>query len=114
MNGGSPKKPPRRRVFQSTGLTPAAATRTSTSVGLVAGFGPSVSRSTSGPPSSVCCTARIVAGLGPAVIGDVSAAPRCVLYTRQGELRRRGGHDRVDAADLGVPEPVRDRDPAGL
>jgi hypothetical protein len=51
VNGGSPRKPPRARTFQSTGLTPAATTRTSTSVGAGSGFGNSVSSSTSGPPT---------------------------------------------------------------
>src|SRR4051794_30563610 len=61
MNGGSPSPrllPPFVRVFQSTGLTPAASTRTRTSVGSGSGLGTSTSSSTSGPPSRETCTAR--------------------------------------------------------
>src|SRR4051812_21278409 len=60
-NGGSPSPrllPPFVRVFQSTGLTPAACTRTSTSVGSGSGLGRSTTSSTSGPPRRETCTAR--------------------------------------------------------
>src|SRR5262245_3200628 len=59
VNGGSPMKPPRARVFQSTGLTPAAAVRTRTSVGPGSGRGASSSWSTSGPPRACCRMSRI-------------------------------------------------------
>ncbi|GAA3157533.1 hypothetical protein GCM10020001_096940 [Nonomuraea salmonea] len=52
-NGGSPSTaamPEPWRVFQSTGLTPAACTRTKISVGRGTGRGTSARRSTSGPP----------------------------------------------------------------
>jgi hypothetical protein len=60
VNGGSPMRPPEARVFQSTGLTPAAATRTSTSVGAGSGIGTSTTCRTSGPPSSSWRIVRIV------------------------------------------------------
>src|SRR5262249_2343353 len=63
VKGGSPRKPPRARVFQSTGLTPAAATRTSTSVGVGAGLGTSTRSSPPGPPSVSWRTARMVVSL---------------------------------------------------
>src|SRR5205807_104373 len=49
------------RVFQSTGLTPAAWTRTSTSVGSGSGCGISASCRTSGPPNRSWTIARMVA-----------------------------------------------------
>src|SRR5262245_49249692 len=87
VNGGSPRNPPPLRTFQSTGFTPAAATRTSTSVGAGSGFGTSSTTRTSGPPSACCRTARI----------------RCI-YKAYGRA----------CEDERVPEPLRDRDPAGL
>lgn len=48
------------RVFQSTGLTPAAWTRTSTSVGRGSGRATSSGVRTSGPPNSLIVTARMV------------------------------------------------------
>src|ERR671922_269641 len=51
VKGGDPSMPPLERVFQSTGLTPAAATFTRTSVGAGSGRSTVTSSSTSGPPS---------------------------------------------------------------
>jgi len=80
-NGGSPSTadtPLPDRVFQSTGLTPAATTRTSTSVGRGSGRGRSTSSSTSGPPNLVTLIARMVASM-PRSCRDVAVAPvaRC-------------------------------------
>jgi hypothetical protein len=47
------------RVFRSTGLTPAARTRTFTSVGIGEGSGTSSTFRTSGPPNSRSTAARI-------------------------------------------------------
>ena len=87
VNGSSAGIPPRARTFQSTGFTPAAATRTSTSVGPGSGRGRSSRTRTSGPPSVCCRTARI----------------RCI-YKAYGRA----------CEDERVPEPVRDRDPTGV
>src|ERR671922_1668671 len=51
VKGGDPSMPPLERVFQSTGLTPAAANFTRTSVGAGSGRSTVTSSSTSGPPS---------------------------------------------------------------
>src|ERR1700674_3203164 len=62
MNGGDPTQratPSPRRVLASTGLMPAATTRTSTSVEMSAGLCTSAQTSTSGPPKRVAWTARI-------------------------------------------------------
>ncbi len=62
VKGGSPSTPAMplpARVFQSTGLTPAARTRTSTSVGSGAGTGASPSSRTSGPPKVDCVMIRM-------------------------------------------------------
>src|SRR5918995_1101489 len=58
--GGSPiasRRPPCSRVFQSTGLIPAAVTLTRTSVGIGFGRSTSLTSRTSGPPNSRITTA---------------------------------------------------------
>ena len=47
------------RVFQSTGFTPAASTRTRTSVATGSGTARLSTRRTSGPPNSCCTIARM-------------------------------------------------------
>src|SRR5574338_170513 len=118
VNGGSPTNPPLSRVFQSTGLTPAAVTRTSTSVGAGSGSDTSTSSSTSGPPSARCRIARIVGGGGgvPVSAGEAVmcrvAANDDVVYTGGRPTEEDHGQSRAD--ELRLPEPVRGRDPAGL
>src|SRR5688572_19217498 len=58
-------------VYRSTGLTPAARTRTRTSVGKGWGRGSSVTASTSGPPKRVTLIARMVSVIG-GIVTDVS------------------------------------------
>ena len=63
VNGGGPitlAMPPPARVFQSTGLTPAAATRTRISVGNGSGTGARPTSSTSGPPVVRWVTMRML------------------------------------------------------
>ena len=63
VNGGGPSTaamPEPARVFQSTGFTPAAATRTRTSVGSGSGRAASPISRTSGPPVDRCVITRIV------------------------------------------------------
>jgi hypothetical protein len=60
MNGGGPRSPPPALVFQSTGFTPAASTRTSTSVPPGSGRGTVTMCSTPGGPSLSWLTARII------------------------------------------------------
>src|SRR5882757_9159188 len=74
VKGGSPKTehiPRPMRVLKSTGLTPAAWTRTWTSVGIGSGIAISSTRRTSGPPSS-CWT---IAFTDP-ILGQVSGRSR--------------------------------------
>lgn len=58
--GGSPRKIPNSRCFQSVGFSPAARTRTSTSLGRGFGRATSITFRTSGPPRTSWLTARIV------------------------------------------------------
>src|SRR5919201_1218643 len=103
-NGGSPSTPLMplpARVLKSTGFTPAACTRTSTSVGRGSGRGRWTGSRTPGPPKRETWTARIsprpqgadvVAGDGaPAAepLGEVDPA----RARHVGE--RAGAHDRV-------------------
>src|SRR5215208_3292086 len=68
MSGGSPIRSGSHgswRTFQSTGLTPAAATRTRISVGAGSGRPASCSSRTSGPPCScitIACTRSVSLG----------------------------------------------------
>ena len=77
--GGSPRNTPWARVFQSTGLTPAACTRTRTSVGPGSGRATSASSNTSVPPSSVWRTTRMTV---------MSLLSGWGSWTILGELRR--------------------------
>src|SRR5258708_35314888 len=67
MKGGGPTQratPSPCRVLRSTGLIPAAITRTSTSVEIGVGLSTSAQMSTSGPPKRVTWTARMDASGG--------------------------------------------------
>ena len=82
------------RVFASTGLIPAARTRTRTSVGIGSGRSACSRRRTSGPPNSRSTTARI------------RALDRRTEARRRSRLRGRRAWRRTSAADV-IDEQVR-------
>src|SRR4051794_12425274 len=100
VNGGGPITlaiPPPARVFQSTGLTPAAATRTRISVGNGSGTGAPPIPSTSGPPPLRWVTMRMLSTGGMLAPGVTLPAEHVLLRDGDGVVGRRSGlrrHDR--------------------
>src|SRR5689334_17928455 len=88
VNGGGPitlAMPAPARVFQSTGLTPAAATRTRTSVGSGSGTGARPISSTSGPPVVRWVTIRMLS-TGPDARGSCAVTTAGALLTAHSAL----------------------------
>src|ERR1700681_67785 len=109
MKGGAPTQratPSPRRVLPSTGLTPAAITRTSTSFEMGAGISTSAQTSTSGPPKRVTWIARIdVSGGRQKDVLELCVVVQCVrpqlpTNARLLEAAERGRHaDRAMGVD---------------
>src|SRR4051794_9082869 len=115
VNGGGPITlaiPPPARVFQSTGLTPAAATRTRISVGNGSGTGARPISSTSGPPVVRWVTMRMLSTGGMLATGQALPAEHVLLRHRDRVVGRRGGLRRDDRDRPGLHDADRVARPA--